>query len=765
MDGSTAEPREVGGVRVGAYGAMAPLGDTAGREQLSFAETLAILRRRRSVILATVTLITLITTFIVYQITPVYTSDATVLLDTRKTDVVDLKSVISALQPEAMQIRSEVDVLRSRQLAEKVLDKLGLEGNAIFTKGVLPLNPSPVAFLPESWQEPFERQLIAFGLETPPPPPTAETAQREREITRNLLMNKLVDHLTVSTDGKSYTIHLSYDSPAALLSTQIVNAIAETYLVDQLEAKFEATKRANSWLSDRLRELKGQVEATETAVAQFRQAHNLSTSDVKGTTVTTQQLGELNSQLILASADRAQKEARLHEFQDAVKRGQGGAAASEVLNSPLINQLRTQEAEVLRKEADLSSRFGERYPALVQARQEHHDLQTKINEEVNKITGALAQDVAVARGREASIRQGLQDITHKAGQNDDAMVKLNELQREADANRALYENFLNRFKETSNQQEILTPDARIIAAADVPTKPSFPSKKLFVLLALIASTLLGVSLAILIERLDDGFRSPAQIEKLTGLSGLGMIPVVSGLSRLGYPVEEFLLRKPTSAFAESIRSIRTSVLYSHVDKPPKVLLVTSAVPEEGKSLLSLSIARTAAKAGQKVLLVDCDLRRPRITAYLKGKAESALADLFAGVKTAEEVLSLDEKSGLQFICARTGMPNPQDLLGSHHMREFLRSAAQHYDLVVLDSPPVMAASDSLVLARLVDATVFVVRWETTPRQVVLNALRQIQSVGGRVAGVVLSRVNVNKNRAFNFGDQSYYYGKYKNYSS
>jgi capsular exopolysaccharide synthesis family protein len=188
------------------------------------------------------------------------------------------------------------------------------------------------------------------------------------------------------------------------------------------------------------------------------------------------------------------------------------------------------------------------------------------------------------------------------------------------------------------------------------------------------------------------------------------------------------------------------------------------VPEEGKSILSISLGRSSAKAGQKVLLIDADMRRPKIGRLLKGKNEATLAELFAGQKTADEVINVDEETGMHFISAKSGMPNPQDMLGSQSMRDFVRQVSQHYDLVIIDSPPVLAASDSVVLSRIVDATVFVVRWEQTPREVVIGALKQLQAVGGVVAGVVLSRVNVKKHARFGYGDTGYYYGKYKEYA-
>jgi succinoglycan biosynthesis transport protein ExoP len=756
MDGSGVGLQDKPATRTAHYGITIP---SISRDQFDLRELFVMLRRRRAIILGSIAVITVLATIITFALKPKYTAETSLLLDSRKTNVIDLQAVMGGLQPEAAAIRSEVDVLRSPQLIAKVIDKLGLVGNPDFNDE-LHNERSLWTSLRQG-----ERNLVAwlgahgFG----PAPRTAElTPEEEQQQTIMRLTDKLLDHLVVGNDQRSYTIKLTYTADEPTLAARVVNAVAELYLTDQLDAKFEATKRANTWLSNRVSDLKDQVTAAEQAVQAYREQNKLTVSDAKGTTVAMQQLGELNSQLILSSADRAQKEARLRQFQDALKKGTVSSDAPEVMASPLIAQLRSQETEVVRKLADLSAHYGERYPAVINARAELRDVRSQIAQETNKIVGNLAQDVQVSRIREQSLQQNLAEMQKRSATNNSAEVKLHELDREAQASRTLYEDFLSRFKETSQQQDIQQPDARIIARADVPVDPSFPNKKLFVALALIGSTLIGVLLAIIIERLDNGFRAGEQIEQATGISALGMVPSVS--TGLGAKPEDVVLRKPSSAFAESIRSVRTAILYSHVDRPPRALLITSAVPEEGKSLLSISLARSSAKAGQKVLLIDADLRRPKIGKLLKARGDGTLADLFAGQRALDEVINRDEESGMHFICARAGMPNPQDLLGSQHMRDFVRSIAQHYDLVIVDSPPVLAASDSLVLSRIVDATVFVVRWEKTPRQVVLGALKQLQGVGGSLAGVVLSRVNVRKHARFGYGDHGYYYGTYKEYA-
>jgi polysaccharide biosynthesis transport protein len=291
----------------------------------------------------------------------------------------------------------------------------------------------------------------------------------------------------------------------------------------------------------------------------------------------------------------------------------------------------------------------------------------------------------------------------------------------------------------------------------VPIKPSFPNKPLYMFMAFLGSSCLGLCFALLAERFDHGFRTGEQIENETGVSSLGMIPNVSGKK-----VRDELIQRPTSLFSESIRSIRVNTFC--VDRPPRVILVTSAAPDEGKSTTAFSLARVAAQSGQRVLLVDCDWRRPSLHHIMGVKNSMSLLDVFDGKALARDIVHIDDHTGMHFISARHGVPNPNDLLGSKQMLAFLNEVTEIFDLVVLDSPPVMAASDAVVLSRLVDAVVFVVLWETTPRQMVVNAIKQLQRVEARFAGVVVNRVNLKRHRQYGFGDQADYYGRYKAYT-
>jgi capsular exopolysaccharide synthesis family protein len=565
----------------------------------------------------------------------------------------------------------------------------------------------------------------------------------------------LTGHLDVFNDGRSYVLKISVESENPKLAATLANAYANAYLNAQLDAKYQAVQRANSWLNDHLSDLQAKVEASDSAVQQFAADHNL--TQTAGTNINSQQVSELNTQLVLASADLAQKEANLKQVKDSLSTG-GVSAAAQVLSSPLIQALREQESALITKEADLATRYKPEHPAMINIKAQERDLDLKIQSEINRIVQGMQGDVIAARAKVDSLNQSLNGL-QSAPQND-AQVQLNQLQREADANRTLYENFLNRFKQTSAQEDIQEPDARIISEAMVPTAPSYPKKVPLIGFALLGSCMIGALAAFGMERLDVGFRTGEQFEKMVSVPVLGLEPALYS----GEVPHDVVVQRPVSSYSESIRSIRTALRYSDVDNPPKVVMVTSSLPDEGKTVFALSLARSVAKSGGKALLIDCDLRRPSIAKQFNVESKPGLLAFFDDGADKSKIISVDAESGLHFIATPSGTPNPQDLLGSKHMKALIDVMRDRYDLIVLDTPPLLAVSDALVLSHAVDATIFLVRWAKTPRQVVLGALKSFRTLGGRLAGVVLSRVDMRQHATYGYGDPGYYYGYYGRYS-
>jgi capsular exopolysaccharide synthesis family protein len=561
--------------------------------------------------------------------------------------------------------------------------------------------------------------------------------------------------------NRSYVIAVSIESASPAKAKQLVDTITDFYLVDQLQAKLDANKRATEFFNERLDELKQTVSKAESAAASFREKSGLTIG--KDATVASQSLSELNSQLIQARTQRAEKESRLVALQQAARNPATLGGISEVLANPLISSLRAQEAEVARRIGDLNQRYGDSHPRLLQARAEQAQIQGRINAEVAKIISSVQGDAEAARSKEAELQAQVDSLEKKAGGLGQNEVQLRQYEREAQSSRAVYEDFLKRSKEIREQQDIQQPDARVLSPADLPTSPSFPRYGLIMGIALVIGLGVGVGVVLLLERLDGGFRMGEHVERMTGRAVVGMIPALSGSLLAGRQPARFVVDKPASAYGEALRSTFTAISLGTLDHSPKVLMVTSSLPGEGKSTFACSLASLLARSnpGKKIVVVDCDMRRSSVAKTLGVPAEDGTIDQYlSGDKTIEEVIRRDEASGLYFVPARSNTPNSAEILDSNAMRNFVKALSGMFDYVFLDTPPVMAVSDSRITAQLADYIVFLIRWEQTPRELAVNALNLLRDLRKHV-GIVLSQVNVRRHAKYGYGDYGYYYSKYR----
>lgn len=714
------------------------------------------LRKRLGLILSVTIGLTALVMVVVLQQTPLYTADALVLLDRQKMQVTDMEAVMSGLPADSATVDSEVEILQSRALAERVVDRLDLMRDPEFNSALRA--PSALRWLdPRVWM----RDLLALISAEPAPVNEEMRARAERDA----VIDSLLANLTVARQRLTYVINISIVSENPEKAARIANAYADSYILDQLEAKFDATRQANEWLSRRLGELRQQVQDSERAVEIYRGEQGLESSS--GVTVSEQQLSELNAQLILARTGLAEARAKYDRARQIRSSGGSIESMADVVQSSTISQLRQKQAELARELANLSSRYGPRHPEVVNAEAQRRDIEVQIGAEISRIIGSLQNNVSVAETRVASLEQSLRDIRGETGESGQAMVQLRELEREAAANRAVYESFLNRFKETSQQQDLQVPDSRVISSATAPLEPSHPRKGLSFALALALSAMLGVGLAFVLEHLDNGIETGRDVEQLLGLPHLVSVPATpaeKGADRKVLSPQDYLLAKPLSAFSEALRSLRSALQLSNVDNPPKVILFTSALPNEGKTTTASGFARAAAASGLKVVLVDCDLRHPSVhKAFGITRPATGLVELLAERLDLGKVAVKDEKTGLDILPIATGTANPPDLLASTQMRLLLDRLREDYDLVVLDSAPVLPVSDSRVLSRIADETVFVVRWNETPRDAAQAALRELRLFDASIAGVVLAVVDTARQAKYGYGDGGYYYGKYSRY--
>jgi succinoglycan biosynthesis transport protein ExoP len=705
---------------------------------------LRILRVRRHVIAGTAVIVLALISVVLWQLTPLYSASSVVMLDKQKNSVEDVASVLSGISTDPVGVQNQVQILTSRDLAERVVDKLNLEQDPQFSN-VRAGRGYARLLNPVNW--------FSAHSEIAPDPYT-EANQRRAVI------DQFQQHLTVAPVGLSSALTVTYASPDARDAARIANAVADAYVEDQLNVKFDATQKATAWLADRIKDLSRQAQAADAAVQEYR-AQNGLTETTNGGSVVDQQMSDISGQLVLAKSDLAEKQATYSHVSALAVQGHA-ADISQAVASPVITQLRAQEADLIRQEADLSSKYGPRNPKMVQLESQKTNLEGKIDEEVQRTVRSVANDVSIAQAHVNSLQASLNHIESQSGVQNQLKVKLTALQSSASSAKAMYEAFLSKLNQTQDQQGIQTPDARIISRATVPSAPSYPKKSLVIAAAIPAGLLLGFLLACMMERLDSGFRTAQQVESALGLPVLATIPEVRAIDLKNGNAASRVVDKPMSSFSEAVRGLQLAVAVSNPNKRPKVIAVTSSVPGEGKTTVAVSMARLASKSGLKVLLLEGDLRRRRVASAVGlVRPETGLLEALSGSRSLENCWHKDPHSDVLVLpCVKRPISAP-DVLASKGMRHLIEHVSTVFDLIIVDTAPVLPVSDTKILSRLMDTMILVTRWEKTPREGVANALRALNDVHAPVAGIALARADMSRFQYYSFGLQNYRsYNKY-----
>jgi len=711
--------------------------------EIDLVEIAGALWRRRRVLAGCVLLVNALVLLVIFQLTPRYSATAEVLIDPREHLVMDIGPVQAALSPDVTTIASQIQMVRSRSLAQRVIEALRLDRDPEFNAALR--EPGPMA---ELWRG--LRGLVP-GEETEEPSEEERLAREQSRLTA-----AFSSALTVSRVGRqSWVIAIGFTSERADRASRVANTLAEFYVAEQVEAKLEANARATDWLDERLVALRSELEKSERVVEVYRAQHGLAATG--GVTVDEQQLAAINAQLVLARAHLAEKQARFRHVTELLDSGSGVDSVAEVLASQVVHNLRQKQAELAREQAELESRYGDRHPRMINIRAQREDLDLGLAAELERIVANLENEVLVARSRTQSLEESLAEEQGQRSAGESARIRLRELTRQAEANRGLYESFLGRFKETREQQGIQEADAQIISRAALPVAPSYPRKGLFAAAGFLASWLVGFGVVFVLERLDHGFRTGRQLEETLGHPVLASIPELSGADAqvdgeiLSPP--DYGLARPLSLYGEAMRALRTALVLSNVDAPPRVVLFSSSMASEGKTTTALSLARSVARSGKRVVVVDADLRRPAVARGLGFEPQSGLLEYLAGEVALGDAIVADEASGMDVLPAVAGAVSAPDLLGSQKMRTLLEKLRTDYDLVLVDSPPLLVVSDATVLGQLCDKLVFVVRWEQTAREAAEDAARRMAQFEIEVAGVVLSRIDTRRASEHGYGSQ------------
>lgn len=744
-----------------------PAGAVAGKWQqptVDLREMARILRRRWKVVAVAPLALIVLALIYVMAVSTLYTATSTVLVDPRRANVVDTsQTVLSNFGTDDATIESQTLLIQSVAILQRVVERLKLTADPEFipTPGLL---------------DPIKRLFSSRGPSDGASPQDAAKA-RSVEI--------LQKRMKVTRQGTTFLVDINVSSEEPRKAALIANAVADSYFEEQVRAKYDATKIAASWLNSQIEGLKSRVVTSEKAVEDFRAANNLSVS--QGVTVNDQQITDLNNKLIAARVQTAEARAKYDQVQQLAKSGSDPGGINAAITSDMITKLRTQYADIAKNEADLSSKYGSRHPLVANVRAQLQDTQRLINEEIRRILDSTQHDYDVARSREASLQQSLDQLQGVSSSSGQALVRLHELQREAEANRTLYESYLARYKETSAQESLEMPDSRVVTRASIPIRPSSPKTMLILGLAMMLGLGGGSVSAFLADYLDRRIKTLEQAESISGVPALAAVPLIGtrelvarakrGRDELGRydpktarllppslqpPLMRYAIDEPGTFFAEAIRAVRLALQRTMRIQPVKVVLVTSALDNEGKTTLAANLALSLSTLGIKTLLIDGDLRNPQLTRALCPHADAGLLEVATGQTHLEHAILLDRSSGLSIL------PSPAvknvdvitELMFSERIVDILDYLRQRYELIIIDSPPLVPLVDGRALAELADRIVLALAWDQTPQEVVSHTINLLGPVYDRILGTVLTRVDLSRLRFYDYYRSSAYLKPY-----
>lgn len=652
--------------------------------------------------------------------TPIYRSSAKIQIDREAARVLEYDGVTPREAAYSYDFyETQYELLKSRTLAKRVVDQLGLESSRQFMGKEQP-----------SFFKDLKASLRALlsGEDT-----TARAAEETDSGPQKGLENLLLGNLTISPIKDSRLVVIHYDSPNPDLAAKVVNALAKSFINMSLERRFEASSYAKTFLADRIKQVRANLEDSERALVEYAGEREIIDFEQKQS-VLMQKVEAVNAKLIEVEAERIEAESTFQEMNE--NRGLGMA---RVLDSPVIQTYKEALAE-LESEYEQNLRiYKPAYPKMVQLRGQIEELEKTIDEEVANIQAGLKGAYRASLREEAMLKSRMADLKSQVLELQRKSTDYQALKRDVETNRELYDGLLQRIKEVGVASGVGTNNISIIDPGEVPGAAYKPNMRRNLQMALIVGLVGGIGLAFLFEHLDDTVKSSADLEKLTGLPVLGVIPEISLQGEKGDSVAMYAYEQPKSALAEAYRSCRTALSFSTASGTPDILHISSSVASEGKTTTALSLALTFAQAGSNVLLIDADLRNPSLHKEFEADNEAGLTNYLAGDHRPSQVIQKSPVKGLYLLPTGPLPPNPAELLGSGKMLDLLTTAAKRFDLVLVDGPPTLGLADSLILANVADATIMVVDAGVTRTGSLTGSLQRLRQARANVIGAVLTK--------------------------
>jgi succinoglycan biosynthesis transport protein ExoP len=718
-------------------------------QESTLREYMRVLIKRRWMVAAVVAGIFMVVAIASLRQTPIYEAKSQIVINKADPNLFTFKDSMPVMDYyDQSDLDTEVRILQSDLLALQVIRQLNLDRRPEF-----------------GGHSEKQANLVADPLQT--------DSNRTSALLAGFRGNL---HVTLIPNTRIIEIYFTSTDPQ--LAASAVNTLAATYVEQNFKTKFESTMQASDWLSKQLVDLQMKVETSQEKLVRYQKEHEILGIDEKQNIIT-EKLAEVNKEMTMAESDRMQKEAVYRQTQSNDPVAVSAAIVSDSVGggtgagSTLLDKLREQQVSLRIQIAELSTQFGPSYPKIAQLNNQVKEIDRQLQSETNKAVDHLKGQYLAALQRENMLHDSFEKQKQEANKLNESAIEYSILKRDLDSNRTLYEGLLEKLKEAGVTAGLRSNNFRIIDAARVPTSPSEPNIPRNLSFALVLGVISGIGLAFLLENMDNTVRTPEQAQAISGLPSLGMIPLGSKSAHNGATgkrlaltaskevVETVTQVRPQSQMAESYRALRTSLLLSNLGAPPKVIMVTSALPQEGKTTTSINTAIVLAQKGVRVLLVDADLRRPSIHKTLGMGPRSGLSNVLTGSATAQQTITTSPILPNLFIMpAGTPPPNPAELLASSNMRDLLAELRQQFDHIVIDTPPTLSVTDAVVLSPRADATILVIRSGQTTKQALRRARDILTQVNAHVAGVLLNAVDLTS------PDYYYYYeyqGKYSHY--
>lgn len=713
--------------------------DTSGEEEggngFSPGDLIVIARRRWIQILTLAILPTCLVGAYSLTLPNSYEAVTTIQIDPRARKIVEVEGVLADVKADTATIESEVEILHSLGIAQRVVAMLDLRRDAEF-QGLSVL---------DTWRH-------RLGLARPPamatPEPLQDGTHRPRagaEPERDDVAMALAARVRALRVRNTWVIEVRFSSADPSKAARIANAIGEVYLRSQVETKIAAAEAATELLEDRNRSLREKVAEAERAVERFKARHDI--FDADGSLLVDRQLQREMEALLAARARTAEAKARYEQARRMMLGGEGNEAVADVLQSHTVRLLKDELTKALRRQAELATRYGPRHPEFQKVAADVGKAQAELSAEISKIIKNLRTEFDVAAEREQHLAGALADLKEQISASKAEQAELRELEREAAASKQLYEALLARTKQTGQTIGLQLPDARIVEPASVPSEPTAPRRKRMVLITFAGGLAIGLGLALLVELAGPGLARLEDIEAILRQQHLASLPaldVPDGDSKDPFSSTRLMLSVPHCAFAEAIRGLRHEIDMRPPHAAHRAILLASSLPNEGKSLIASNLAHHYALTGARTLLVDADLRRRTLTRDLGVRMRPGLLDVVLGRIPLEEAILRDQLSGLHFLPAASELHrrhNAAEVLASSEAAAIIRDLRRRFEVIVLDAPPLLPVVDTRVLAGLVDQIALVTLWKKTPKTLIRRAIRTLGADAEKIVGVVVNRVD------------------------